>query len=97
MKPASYLLAQPTAEQLLTAPMSTPTPQPNHSPSKTDSREWVRHILFGSPETVRRTIHRLHTLRYAEATLWSQPIHPDNPLLITPKPDEVMRLLRKQV
>ena len=95
MKATSFLLAQPVAESLPAAPVAQM--QPAAPFDQTDSREWIRHILFGSPENVRRTIHQLHSLGYANATLWSPPIHPDSPLLIEPKPDEVMRLLRKQM
>lgn len=56
--------------------------------------EPLRHILLGSPGHVRQTIHLLHTLRYVENVLWSPLVTlPDEPLIITPRPGEVMSLL----
>ena len=92
---ASFLLAQPTAESQSAAPTSQA--QPMIPSADTDNREYIRHILLGSPEVIRRTIHRLHGLGYVEATLWSPAMHPDNPLVITPQPNEVMKLLRRQI
>ena len=61
-----------------------------------DAREPIRHVLIGSPQVVRRTIHQLHTLRYAEVGLWTHPIAiPDNQIIITPDQGEVMSLLVK--
>lgn len=48
--------------------------------------EPIRHLLIGSPRAVRRTIHRLHQLGYAEAGAWSR-------LLPTANPGEVMSIL----
>lgn len=58
----------------------------------------LRHILLGTPGSVRQTIHLLHTLRYVENALWSPllPI-PDDQLIITPRQGEVMSLLIKNV
>ncbi|MBN8564934.1 MAG: hypothetical protein J0L70_30945 [Leptolyngbya sp. UWPOB_LEPTO1] len=39
----------------------------------TSDRERIRHLLIGSPQAVKRTIHLLHSLGYAEAGLWSKP------------------------
>ncbi|MBE9062765.1 hypothetical protein [cf. Phormidesmis sp. LEGE 11477] len=61
------------------------------------SRSHVRHILLGSPEAVRQTIHLLHILRYTETGLWSRAIAIQDPLVIPPAPGEVISLLRKQV
>jgi len=36
------------------------------------SRERIKHLLIGSPKLVTQTIHRLHTLGYAEAVAWSK-------------------------
>jgi hypothetical protein len=63
------------------SPLLTPIPYKqllNHRP--------LRHLLIGSPQAVRHTIHELHVLNYAEAIVWS-------PLLPTNKPDEVMSIL----
>lgn len=37
------------------------------------NRERIRHLLIGSPQAVKRTIHLLHSLGYAEAGQWSKP------------------------
>lgn len=64
--------------------------------SPPETGESLRHILLGSPGGVRQAIHLLHRLRYAETTLWSPlvPI-PNNQLIITPRPGEVMSILIK--
>jgi hypothetical protein len=78
------------------APIHGPTPSeltamPN-VPSSTG--EPLRHILLGSPGHVRQTIHLLHTLRYVESFLWSPLVTiPNDQLIITPRPGEVMSLL----
>ena len=78
--------AQPEAlsSELLAA---TPAQEPGDS---------LRHILLGSPTSVRQAIHLLHTLRYAETTLWSPlvPI-PSSQIIITPRLGEVMSILVK--
>ena len=61
-----------------------PTPEPTP----------LRHLLIGTPEVVQHTIHRLHNLRYAEATFWSPVIPLSGSQLIVPlNPHEVMRIL----
>jgi hypothetical protein len=61
-------------------------------------REAVRHVIIGSPLGVRRTIHQLHALRYAEAVRWTHPIAiPDNRIIITPEQGEIMSLLVKLI
>lgn len=56
--------------------------------------EPLRHILLGTPGSVRQTIHLLHTLRYVENALWSPLVPvPENQLIITPRHGEVMSLL----
>ena len=64
---------------------------------KGDRPEAVRHILLGSPEAVRQTIHLLHTLRYAETVLWSPVLTVEEPLVIPPARNEAMSLLRRPV
>lgn len=68
-----------------------PVPTGSHRP------ESVRHILLGSPEAVRQTIHLLHTLRYAEVGLWSPVMNMRETLKIAPTPGEAMSLLRRPV
>ena len=60
-------------------------------------REVLRHILLGSPEAVRQTIHLLHRLNYSETVLWSPVMAVEESLIITPAQGEAMSLLRKQV
>ncbi|MGB7087178.1 MAG: hypothetical protein WBD47_16580 [Phormidesmis sp.] len=62
---------------------------PPNGPTNSN-HETVRHLLFGTPYAVNATIHRLHTLHYAEPNDWSQPI-------ATERPGEVMAVLTKRV
>ena len=66
-------------------------------PSGTLPREFLRHILLGSPEAVRQTIHLLHRLNYSETVLWNPVLAVEESLIITPAQGEAMSLLRKQV
>ncbi|MGG6266284.1 hypothetical protein ACQ4M3_08955 [Leptolyngbya sp. AN03gr2] len=54
-----------------------PSENRNDSPDEdqclASDREQIKHLLVGSPKAVRRTIHLLHTLGYAEAGQWSKP------------------------
>lgn len=36
-------------------------------------RERIKHVLYGSPRAIARTIHQLHNQGYVEATAWSRP------------------------
>ncbi|MFM7427623.1 MAG: hypothetical protein ACKO7W_21930 [Elainella sp.] len=56
------------------------------SPDVAPGREPIRHLLYGSPEAVRRTILLLHQLGYAEPGLWSR-------LQPTSTPGQVMSVL----
>ncbi|MGF1568675.1 MAG: hypothetical protein ACFCVD_11500 [Nodosilinea sp.] len=68
--------------------LKNPSPQPG--------RERLRHLVIGSPEGVRETIHRLHVLTYAEQMTWSQFITiPASGILITPEQGEVFSLLKR--
>jgi hypothetical protein len=51
-------------------------------------KEPLKHLLIGSPQAVRSTIHLLHARGYAEVGVWS-------PLLPTPKSGEVMSIFVK--
>ncbi|MGB7086227.1 MAG: hypothetical protein WBD47_11790 [Phormidesmis sp.] len=53
-------------------------------------RDHVRHLLFGTPQSVQATIKLLHKLGYAEPNDWSQPIS-------TGRAGEVMAILTKRV
>ena len=66
--------------------LSNPQPAPN--------RERLRHLLIGSPDGVRSTIHSLHILNYADQANWSRMISiPGSGILITPEHGEVMSYL----
>ncbi|MBE9177173.1 hypothetical protein IQ268_01110 [Oculatella sp. LEGE 06141] len=66
-------------------------PSPHH-------REPLKHLLIGSPIAIRRTIHLLHNLRYAEAGLWSPLITiPNQQLIVTPNEGDVMSLLMRSI
>ncbi|MGB5972356.1 MAG: hypothetical protein WBG38_03500 [Nodosilinea sp.] len=68
--------------------LANPNPQPG--------RERLRHLVIGSPETVRGAINLLHVLHYAEQATWSQLITiPEPGILITPEQGEVFSLLRR--
>ncbi|OKH44122.1 hypothetical protein NIES30_23520 [Phormidium tenue NIES-30] len=68
------------------------------NPDNQPGREWVRHILLGSPNAVEQTVFLLHVLNYIEQARWSQEIYvPENGLTITPRQGEVMRYLVKLV
>ena len=56
--------------------------------------EELRHILLGSPEAIRQTIHQLHVLSYAESLLWSPVTTVGEQLVITRAQGEAMSLLR---
>ncbi len=63
---------------------------PIHQPG----RERLRHLVIGSPDGVRSTIHTLHVLNYAEQITWSQLIAiPESGILITPEQGEVFSYL----
>ena len=64
------------------------------SPNSQPERERVRHLILGSPEGVRSTIHMLHVLNYAEQATWSKLLTiPESGLLITPEQGEVFSYL----
>ena len=96
MKTMNFLTGQPLAAGQspdLDAVMALPEGVPVGS----GGRRSLRHILLGRPEDVRQTIHLLHTLRYAEAVLWSPIMTVEEPLVIEPAPNEAISLLRKLV
>ena len=69
------------------------TPHPYPTPPTPEPTP-LRHLLIGTPEVVQHTIHRLHNLRYAEATFWSPVILLSGSQLIVPiNPHEIMRIL----
>ncbi len=58
----------PELPQSEAAPTLLATPDPG------PSGEVIRHVIIGSPEGVRETIHRLHIKRYVEQAMWTGPI-----------------------
>ncbi len=93
-----------TAVEPVTAAASKPTPKPRPEfdqcppqPIKTCQHEEVRHILIGSPEAIRQTMHQLHVLNYAESLLWSPVTAVGETLTITKEQGEAMSLLRRPV
>ncbi|TVQ13539.1 MAG: hypothetical protein EA368_02085 [Leptolyngbya sp. DLM2.Bin27] len=68
--------------------LANPSPQPG--------RERLRHLVIGSTDGVRATIHQLHMLTYAEQASWSQLITiPPSGILITPDQGEVFSYLAR--
>ena len=68
--------------------LKTPPAQPQREP--------FRHILLGSPATIRQTIHTLHVLNYAEQSTWSRLVNvPANGIVIMPEHGAMMSLLVK--
>ena len=60
--------------------------------------EVIRHILLGRPNGIRQTIHLLHNRRYVETSQWSPLIEvPENRLILTPEPGEVVSLLTRRL
>ncbi len=91
-------LAQPSCREIV----DTPHPSPGHSredenPSTPEPTP-IRHLLIGTPDVVHHTIHRLHNLRYVEAGFWSPAITlPNQELVLTVNPHEVMRILVRSI
>jgi hypothetical protein len=57
-------------------------------------RERLRHLIMGSPDGVRSTIHTLHMRQYAEQGTWSRLLQiPESGILLTPEQGEVFSYL----
>ncbi|MGI2905906.1 hypothetical protein [Tolypothrix sp. VBCCA 56010] len=54
------------------------------------NREFIKHLLIGSPKAVKSTIHYLQVLGYADVGAWS-------PLLPTANPGEFMSILSRSI
>ncbi len=99
MKPTTYLASDlPNTRQgelfaLLTSTPISPPPGSGGHPQRED----LRHILLGSPGTIRQVIHQLHLLNYAEPVLWSPIVAVGERLVITPEQGEAMSLLRRSL
>ncbi len=82
-----------TAQNLL-----EPCPERSRKANNAELRckkEELRHILLGSPEAIRQTIHQLHVLNYVESVLWSPIAAVRDRLIITPEQGEYMSLVRQ--
>ena len=98
MKTNSFMTGQPLADGLQTSALNLTEPTSARPDSaEAPSRETVRHILLGSPEAIRQTIHLLHILNYAETVLWSPVLRVEEPLVVTPEQGEAVSLLRRVV
>lgn len=91
------LTGQPLAVGPFSHALDSVMALPEPVPAGSGGRRSLRHILLGHPEDIRQTIHLLHTLHYAETVLWSPVMTVEEPLMITPAPDEAISLLRKLV
>ena len=79
------------------SPPETVEPVRLAHPAALPGRESLRHLIIGSPNGVRSTIHQLHVLRYAEQATWSQLlIIPPSGILLTPEQGQVMSYLIRQ-
>lgn len=94
---SSYLLTAEPLSGPLQLDLSTLQITPQFAPSGTPTKEYIRHILLGSPGAIRQTIHLLHRLHYAETILWTPVLTIDEPLRISPAQGEAISLLRKPV
>ncbi len=65
--------------------------------SSSSHREELRHILLGSPEAIRQTIHQLHVLNYAETVLWSPVMPVGEQIILTTTQGEAISLLRRSL
>ena len=64
------------------------------NPDAQPGRERLRHLIMGSPDGVRSTIHTLHVLHYAEQGIWSRLLKiPESSILLTPEQGEVFSYL----
>ena len=80
----------PAASLTDTSPATHAQSLPPNPLSHEPASDSVRHMLFGTPDAVRKTIHNLHSRGYAEPNDWS-------PAVSTGRCNEVMRLLIKRV
>ena len=69
---------------------TAPTFAADIPPSANDQPNRIRHLIFGTPTTVKKTIRLLHQRGYAEPNDWSRPIS-------TGRTGEVMAILTKRI
>lgn len=91
MNPQNFVTGDGTPKAIAPVELS------NVSPPEREGQR-LRHILLGSPAAIRQTIHQLHQLHYVATVEWSPMITiPNNRLIITPQPGEVMSLLDRHL
>ncbi|MBD2078399.1 hypothetical protein [Leptolyngbya sp. FACHB-17] len=54
-------------------PLENSSSEPEQDYRLEPDRERIKHLIVGAPKVVKRTIHLLHSLGYAEAKQWSRP------------------------
>lgn len=69
------------------------TLQTAYDATQVREKEALRHILLGSPEAIRQTIHQLHVLNYVESLLWTPIVAVNSDVVITPQQGAAMSLL----
>jgi hypothetical protein len=70
--------------------VQNPNPTPINTSQTSPNREFIKHLLIGSPKAVKSTIHYLQVLGYADVGAWS-------PLLATANPGEFMSILSRSI
>ncbi|MBE9061648.1 hypothetical protein [cf. Phormidesmis sp. LEGE 11477] len=68
-------------------------PQTAYGAEQVKEKEALRHILLGSPEAIRQTIHQLHVLNYVESLLWTPIMAVNSDVVITPQQGAAISLL----
>ncbi len=82
-----------TTKELLTASQEAATALQTAYDAGQREKEVLRHILLGSPEAIRQTIHQLHVLNYVESLLWTPIVAVNSDVVITPQQGAAMSLL----
>ena len=81
-------------------PAPNPVTQPVlklSAPAPGSGKEYLHHILIGSPEAVKDAIKLLHVLRYVEGRRWTPLIAiREQGIRITPNKGEVLSYLMRQ-
>ncbi|NJN03770.1 MAG: hypothetical protein HC816_15545 [Leptolyngbyaceae cyanobacterium RM1_1_2] len=95
---SQWALHQPQKKELMSQESGIIHTLTEPSPDAEPKRKPIHHILIGSHKLVERTVFQLHQARYAEVYRWTHPLEiPENRLILTPKPGEVMSLLVRLV
>ncbi|MGB7085448.1 MAG: hypothetical protein WBD47_07835 [Phormidesmis sp.] len=88
--PTNFSTSFPTAAAPYSLHGAGGQPPSDRTASHQPQPEHVRHLIFGTPQSVQATIKLLHKLGYAEPNDWSRPISTD-------RAGEVMATLAKRV